>query len=229
MVCVDCKGTCHRDHYSGYCSWNTTNFTLPVEKRTPENPKIREPTQETAGGTQPQKSNRYVDSCAATVDKVIDRIRQTKNSGDRGQETGQAAIQDASSWTEEEKRDFVQYKKDREDFKADRVRQINFKTVTGNNQQDSFQVIGISKATFYREREEADETEIATAQSMCQAMKVYPTKEEIINNMTEITRLQGERDAVDRAAREKVREEKRRPKEPRRMVYRKSRLSPQWK
>ena len=94
----------------------------------------------------------------------------------------------------------MQYKKDRADFQADRVRQTNFKTVTGNNQQDSFLVIGTSKATFYGEREEADETEITMAQSMRQAMKVYPTEEEIINNMTEITRLQGERDAEDSAA-----------------------------
>ena len=63
MVCVDCKGTRHCDRYSGYCSWNTTNFMLPVEKRTPDNPKIKRPTQENAGGTQPQRNSRYVDSC----------------------------------------------------------------------------------------------------------------------------------------------------------------------
>ena len=75
------------------------------------------------------------------MNQVIDKILQTKNSVDRGHET--AAIQDASSWTEDEKRDFVQYKKDREDFKANRVRQVNFKTVTGNNQQDTFQVLSL--------------------------------------------------------------------------------------
>ena len=185
-----------------------------MEESTPENPKIRKPTQDNAGGTQPPKNNRYLDSCAATVNQVIDKILQTKNSVDRGQET--AAIQDASSWTEDEKRDFVQYKKDREDFNADRVRQVNFRTVTGNNQQDSFQVIGTAKAAFYGEREESDGTEIAAARSTRQTRKVYPTKEETINNMAEITRLQGERDAVDRTAREEAQEEKRRPQRRRR-------------
>ena len=44
-------------------------------------------------------------------------------------------------------------------------------------------------------------------------------------NIREITRRQGERDAVDKAARE----EKKKQKEQRRMDYMKSRLSPQWK
>ena len=113
MMCVDCKGTRHKDRYSGYCSWNTTNFTLPVEERTPDNPKIKRPTQENPVGTQPQRSNKYVDSCAATVNQVFDKILHNQDRAGRGQET--AAIQDASSWTEEEKRDFIQYRKNKED------------------------------------------------------------------------------------------------------------------
>ena len=161
------------------------------------------------------------------MNQVIDKILHNQNSTDRVQET--AAIRDASSWTEEEQRDFMQYRKDKEDLKADRVQQINFKTVTGNNQQDSFQVIGTAKASFYGEREEADGAEIAATQSMRQTRRIYPTEEETIKNMAEIARLQGERDAVDRTAQEEAQEEKRRQKEQRRMEYRRSRLSPQWK
>ena len=109
----------------------------------------------------------------------------------------------------------MQYRKDMAAFQADRVRQINFRTVTENNQQDSFQIIVTAKATFYGEREEADETEAVVAQSMRQAMMVQPTEEEIIHNMRKITRKQGERDAADRA----TREEKKKQKEQRRMDY----------
>ena len=80
MVCVDCKGTRHKDRYSGYCSWNTTNFTLPVDERTPDNQKIKRPTQENAVGTQPQRSNKYVDSCACTVNHFIDKILHNQDS-----------------------------------------------------------------------------------------------------------------------------------------------------
>ena len=65
-----------------------------------------------------------MDSCAKTVDQVIDRILQTKNSGNQSQETGQAAIQDASSWTEEERKKFMQYRQDMATFQPDRVTQI---------------------------------------------------------------------------------------------------------
>ena len=100
-----------------------------------------------------------------------------------------------------------------------------FRTGTESNQQDSFQIIGTAKATFYGEREEVDETEAAVAQSMHQAKVVEPSEEEIMYNIREITRRQGERDAAARA----VREEKKKQKEQRRMDYMKSRLSPQWK
>ena len=73
LTCVDCKVPRHRDRYSGYCSWNTSNFTLPVEERTPDNPKIRRPAQENAGTQQP-RDNKYINSCAATVNQVIDKI-----------------------------------------------------------------------------------------------------------------------------------------------------------
>ena len=118
MVCVDCKGTRHRDRYSGYCPWNTSNFTLPVAERTPDNPKIRRPTSENSSGTYPPRINKYADNCAATVNQVIDRILHNDNT-DRDQQ--EAAIQDASSWSEEEKRDFIQYRKSKKDPQTDRA------------------------------------------------------------------------------------------------------------
>ena len=82
----------------------------------PRNPKIKRPTQDNAGGTQPQRNNRYVDSCAATVNQVMDKILHNQGSADRGQET--AAIRDASSWIEEEQRDFMKYRKEKEDLRV---------------------------------------------------------------------------------------------------------------
>ena len=111
MVCVDCKGTRHKDRYSGYCPWNSSNFTLPVEERTPDNPKIRRPTSGSNSGNQPQRNNRYADNCAATVNQVIDRILHNQDGNDRDRQ--ESAIQDASSWSEEDRRDFTQYKKTR--------------------------------------------------------------------------------------------------------------------
>ena len=93
-------------------------------------------------------------------------------------------------------------------FQADRVRQIKFRTGTESNQQDSFQIIDMAKATFYGEREERDETEAALAQSMHQAKVVEPSEEEIMYNIREITRKQGERDAADRAAREEKKKQR---------------------
>ena len=145
MVCVDCKGTHHKDRYSGYCPWNTSNFTLPVEERTPDNPKIRRPTAGSNSGAQPQRNNKYADNCAATVNQVIDRILHNPDNTNRNQQ--ESAIQDSSSWSEEEKRNFIQYRKSKEDTQTDRVRQVNFKTVA-DNLQDSFQVLGTTKATF---------------------------------------------------------------------------------
>ena len=85
MTCVDCKGTRHKDRYSGYCPWNTSNFTLPVEERTPDNPKIKRPAAPANNsGTQPQRNNRYADNCAATVNQVIDRILHNQDGNDRG-------------------------------------------------------------------------------------------------------------------------------------------------
>ena len=74
MTCIDCKGPRHKDCYSGYCPWNSSNFTLPMEERTPDNPKIRNPAAGSNAGAQPQRNNRYTDNCAATVNQVIDRI-----------------------------------------------------------------------------------------------------------------------------------------------------------
>ena len=108
MVCVDCKGTHHKDRYSGYCPWNSSNFTLPVEERTPDNPKIRRPTSGSNPGAQPQRNNRYADNCAATVNQVIDRILHNQDGNDRDRQD--SAIQDASNWSEEDRRDFIQYK-----------------------------------------------------------------------------------------------------------------------
>ena len=98
-----------------------------------------------------EQSNRYADNCAVTVNQVIDRILHNQDGNDRDRQD--SAIQDASSWSEEDRRDFIQYKKNKEDTQADRVRQVNFKTVA-NNLQDSFQVLGSTKATFYRETED---------------------------------------------------------------------------
>ena len=63
------------------------NFTLHLEEHTPDNPKIKRPTQENAARTQPQRNNKYVDSCAATVNQVIDKILHNQDSADRGHET----------------------------------------------------------------------------------------------------------------------------------------------
>ena len=82
-----------------------------MEECTPDNPKIRRPTQENTAGTQPQRNNKYMDSCATTVNQVIDKILHNQDNTNRVQEA--AAIQDASSWTEEEKRDCIQYRKNK--------------------------------------------------------------------------------------------------------------------
>ena len=50
MVCPDCKGTRHKDKYSGYCSRNISNFTIPEGERTPNNPKLKQPGQQAAEG-----------------------------------------------------------------------------------------------------------------------------------------------------------------------------------
>ena len=120
ITCVDCKGTHHKDRYSGYCPWNTSNFTLPVEERTPDNPKIKRPTAPANNsGTQPQRNNRYADNCAATVNQVIDRILHNQDGNDRGRQ--EPAIQDASNWSEEDRREYIQCRKEKEDIQADRV------------------------------------------------------------------------------------------------------------
>ena len=113
-VCADCKTPRHRDRYSGYCSWNTSNFTLPVEERTPDNPKIRRPTQENAGGSQQPRDNKYINSCAATVNQVIDKIIKNQNEAIKPQ-GADTPICDASSWTDEELKDFMQHKRNTDD------------------------------------------------------------------------------------------------------------------
>ena len=86
-----------------------------------------------------------------TVNQVIDRILHNQDGNNKDQQ--ESATQDASSWSEEDRRDFIPYKKNKEDTKADRVRQVNIKTVA-NNLPDSFQVLGTTKATLYGETEE---------------------------------------------------------------------------
>ena len=62
MVCSDCKGTRHRNKFSGYCSWNSANITIPVEERTQDTPKIRQPTQQAAGGGQQSGGSKFVEN-----------------------------------------------------------------------------------------------------------------------------------------------------------------------
>ena len=53
LKCVDCKKGRHKDRYSGFCDWNTTNFTIPEAERTADNPKIRAPQQQPNGNSAP--------------------------------------------------------------------------------------------------------------------------------------------------------------------------------
>ena len=130
---------------------------------------------------------------------VIDRILQTKTKDNQSQETGQGsgdsasgtpAIQDASKWTKEERKEFIQFRQDKAQFQADRIRRINFQTGAASNQPDTFRITGTSKATFYGEKEYKDETEVALSQPMHEAMEVEPSEEEIMNGIMEAARRQ---------------------------------------
>ena len=89
------------------------------------------------------------------MDLVFDRLLQTKDSFPQGigdNEPYVPSIRDASKWTEAQKQEFVQYLQDKAQFQQDKVRFIRFQAAT-NNQQDSFKIIGQSKATFFGKAE----------------------------------------------------------------------------
>ena len=77
---------------------------------------------------------------------MIDRILHNQDGNDRWRQ--ELAIQDASNWSEEDRREYIQCRKEKEDIQADRVRKVNFQTIA-DNLPDSFQVIGTTLSLIH--------------------------------------------------------------------------------
>ena len=166
-------------------------LTIPLpRKRGHQTTQLKQPSQQAAGGGQQSGGGKYVDKVAKTVDLVIDRILQTQTKDNSSQGMGDNTpcaplIQDASKWSEDQKREFMQFQQDKAQFQqADRVRLTKFQAGAMNNQQDTIKHPGKSKATFYGKMEPEKEKENASP------LEIEPSKEEAMDRIIEAARLQ---------------------------------------
>ena len=88
------------------------------------------------------------------MDQAFDRLLQSGKDNQFPHGIGDnvpaaPSIQDASTWTETQKQEFVQYQQDK-------VRLARFQA-SADNQQDSFRIKGQTKATFFGKAEQEEE------------------------------------------------------------------------
>ena len=151
LTCTKCSKKGHRDQWSGYCPWNSTNFMVPTEQRIAENTNIKPPTQEVAtiprAAGNPQSAYK-----AARAD--LDRALATMGQFDTQQDLpAYPYTLDASSWNESQKNQFLQGK--------DQIRSAKWGQVAAANGHDTFGGQSSTRASFWIGETEQGEEESA--------------------------------------------------------------------
>ena len=148
-----------------------------------------QPSQQAAGGQ--QSGGGKIDRIAKTcVDQALDRLLQSGKVNQFPHGIGDnipaaRSIQDASAWTETQKQEFIQYQQDK-------VRAARYQASIGN-QQDSFRILGQTKATFFgkadQEEEKAEYSEENIMERIIEAARLQEAKNILVRKEREIEKM----------------------------------------
>jgi hypothetical protein len=161
LKCTDCKKEKHLNKFSGYCDWNTSNFTIPLNEQTENNPKIKAPQPK-----QDSTTTQYDKVAAIAFDRALQTLaqRQTNDAGGSVQyvpgNTVPAApfITETDKWTQSDMDQFLQFKQMKQKAAGDQSRRTTFNAAVNSNNQDTFRILDTTRATF-ADKEEIQEVE----------------------------------------------------------------------